>query len=97
VIPPAGDNTTAAKARLSCLEPRDTSAGSGWQTACMSRRSAVGEEGDLDAAGPRLSEEELILRATADRAAGRDGTIEIEALLLIAADQNQAALDRLAK
>lgn len=55
------------------------------------------EKGDKEAAAAALSEDELIRRATANRAAGRDGTSEVEALLLVAADQNQAALDRLAK
>jgi hypothetical protein len=52
---------------------------------------------DEKAAVDATSEEELIRRATADRAAGRDATGEVEGLLRIAAEQNRAALDRLAQ
>lgn len=43
-----------------------------------------------------LSEDELIRRAAAERAAGRGESSNVDALLLAAADQNRAALDRLA-
>jgi hypothetical protein len=51
----------------------------------------------VKAADDNASEEGLIRRATADRAAGRDATSEVETLLSIAAEQNRAALDRLAQ
>jgi hypothetical protein len=43
------------------------------------------------------SEDALIVRVASDRRAGKDTTKDVEALLDIAAEKNQAALDRLAK
>lgn len=48
-------------------------------------------------AGGGASEDELIRRATADRAAERDASSDVDSLLEVAADQNRAALDRLAR
>jgi hypothetical protein len=63
----------------------------------MVRRSACGEKANDETGTAAVSEDELVRRATADRAAGRDGTSDVEGLLLVAAEQNQAALDRLAR
>jgi hypothetical protein len=43
------------------------------------------------------SEDALIARIAADRRAGKDTTRDVEALLRITSDTNQAALDRLGK
>jgi hypothetical protein len=43
------------------------------------------------------SEDGLIRRAVAERAAGRDTSGDVEALVRLAAKRNRAALDRLAK
>ena len=67
----------------------------------MSERATSVEQSAL----PRTEEgtdtgapdDELIRRATADRAAERDTSSDVDALLKVAADQNRAALDRLAQ
>jgi hypothetical protein len=41
--------------------------------------------------------DELVQRASAERAAGQDTSRDVDALLRAAADQNRAALDRLAQ
>jgi hypothetical protein len=79
------------------VDSRDTRIRFRWQTEWVTRRAASIEESDVEAATATLSEDELIRRATADRAAGRDDSSDVEACLSRAADQNQAALDRLAK
>jgi hypothetical protein len=66
----------------------------GWQNEGVTKRAAAVEENERTAA--TLSEDELIRRATAERAEGRDEPSDVEALLLVAAEQNRAALDRLA-
>lgn len=68
----------------------------GWQTEGVTQRAAADEENDVETASATLSKDELIRRATAERAAGRDGSSDVEALLRVAADENEAALDRLA-
>ena len=49
---------------------------------------------DVDHADPA---DVLIARIAADRRAGRDTSDDVKALLKIAAQENRAALDRLAK
>jgi hypothetical protein len=66
----------------------------GWQIEVVTKRVVTVEENERTAA--TLSEDELIRRATAERAAGRGEGSDVEALLLVAVDQNRAALDRLA-
>jgi len=63
------------------------------------RMSKSADERELlaDDAGCADSEDALIVRVAADRRAGKDTTKDVEALLHIAAEKNQAALDRLAK
>jgi hypothetical protein len=91
----AADSLQAASPKTECPE-RGRSPGK-WQTERVTRRAASIEESDVEAEAATLSEDELIRRATADRAAGCDDSSDIEACLSHAADQNQAALDRLAK
>jgi hypothetical protein len=62
----------------------------------VTKRAAAVEENDIGRAAATLSEDELIRRAAAERAAGRGESSHVDALLLAAADQNRAALDRLA-
>jgi hypothetical protein len=52
---------------------------------------------DVGVPSSTASEDDLIRRATADRGAGRDSAGDIEELVRLAANRNQAALDRLAK
>jgi hypothetical protein len=63
----------------------------------VTKSPASHAQSDEKAAADTTSEEELIRRATADRAAGRDANGEVASLLSIAAEQNRAALDRLAQ
>jgi hypothetical protein len=68
----------------------------GWQTEGVTKRAAAVEENEVERMAATLSEDELIRRAAAERAAGRGESSNVDALLLAAADQNRAALDRLA-
>jgi hypothetical protein len=83
--------------RRGSVGSRDTKLPFGWQTRSMTRRAASVEESEVEVATATLPEDELIRKASEDRTAGRDASGDVEALLSVAADQNQAALDRLAK
>jgi hypothetical protein len=68
-----------------------------WHTGMVTKSPGSHVQRDEDAAPAATSEDELIRSATAKRAAGGDTTDVVDALLSIAAEQNRAALDRLAK
>jgi hypothetical protein len=63
----------------------------------VTKSPAPHAQGDQAAVPAPTSEDELIRTVTAERAAGRDTTGEVDALLSAAAEKNRAALDRLAK
>jgi hypothetical protein len=67
-----------------------------WQNGGVSE-SAVQPDTVANDVDNDASADDLIARVAADRRAGRDTSEDVEALLKIAAEDNRAALDRLAK
>ncbi len=99
--PPQGCPFWAAPPALTGPDRLGGSAGASirphrWQNRGVSK-STFEQESSAEQADQADSEDILVARIAADRRAGRDTTRDVRAFLRVAAENNRAALDRLAK